>query len=417
LTAAAHAALCLGEAYAGRIVEAERHRADARPLVDGLDDDELALRLDAAANLGAAEVYLDRFEDAVAHLGRGLSVGRTTGQGQLFPLLTTELAVALARLGRLDEAIGLLDGAIEAARLTASVQSLAWTLANRAWTAMVAGDLDTAARAAEESAELVRGLEDSPVATWSASILGAILIETGRPERGVDVIHTGAGGPELPLIPGDFRIPVLERVVGGLLALGRRDEADATATLAAELAAPAGTMSRGVAMRTQATVLLANGDAAGAAERAIESAAAAEAIGARIEAARSRSLAGRAMLAAGETERASLELAAAADELDACGAIRARDEAEQALRKLGHRDRRRRRAASGEPELLSALTARELDVARLVVARKTNPEIAAELFLSQKTVETHLRNMFRKLDVPSRVELARAVERAEQDSG
>jgi DNA-binding CsgD family transcriptional regulator len=155
----------------------------------------------------------------------------------------------------------------------------------------------------------------------------------------------------------------------------------------------------------------------GAAERAIESAAAAEAIGARIEAARSRSLAGRAMLAAGETERASLELAAAADELDACGAIRARDEAEQALRKLGHRDRRRRRAASGEPELLSALTARELDVARLVVARKTNPEIAAELFLSQKTVETHLRNMFRKLDVPSRVELARAVERAEQDSG
>jgi DNA-binding CsgD family transcriptional regulator len=53
-------------------------------------------------------------------------------------------------------------------------------------------------------------------------------------------------------------------------------------------------------------------------------------------------------------------------------------------------------------------------VARLVVDRKTNAAIAAELFLSQKTVETHLRNIFRKVDVSTRVELARAVERADQ---
>ena len=48
---------------------------------------------------------------------------------------------------------------------------------------------------------------------------------------------------------------------------------------------------------------------------------------------------------------------------------------------------------------LSSLTERELELARLVVDRKTNPQIAAELFLSQKTVETHLRNMFRKVGV------------------
>jgi DNA-binding NarL/FixJ family response regulator len=62
------------------------------------------------------------------------------------------------------------------------------------------------------------------------------------------------------------------------------------------------------------------------------------------------------------------------------------------------------------------LTQRELQVARLVVDSKTNPEIAAELFLSKKTVETHLRNIFHKLDVSSRMELARAVERADQSA-
>ena len=46
--------------------------------------------------------------------------------------------------------------------------------------------------------------------------------------------------------------------------------------------------------------------------------------------------------------------------------------------------------------------------------RRTNPQIAAELFLSKKTVETHIRHLFEKLDVSSRVEIARAVERAER---
>jgi DNA-binding NarL/FixJ family response regulator len=46
-----------------------------------------------------------------------------------------------------------------------------------------------------------------------------------------------------------------------------------------------------------------------------------------------------------------------------------------------------------------------LEVARLVVDRRTNKEIAAELFLGLKTVEIHMRDIFRRLGVSSRVDL------------
>jgi DNA-binding NarL/FixJ family response regulator len=123
-------------------------------------------------------------------------------------------------------------------------------------------------------------------------------------------------------------------------------------------------------------------------------------------------VAGRA-LADRDAAIAQLEQAAAV--FDACGAVRYRDEAERELRALGRRVYRR--SAPGAGEGIGSLTERELEVARLVVDRRTNPQIAAELFLSKKTVETHLRNIFAKLGVASRVELARAVEQAERDGG
>jgi DNA-binding NarL/FixJ family response regulator len=56
------------------------------------------------------------------------------------------------------------------------------------------------------------------------------------------------------------------------------------------------------------------------------------------------------------------------------------------------------------------VTERELQIARLVTDRRTNAEIAAELYLSTKTVEAHIRSLFHKLAVSSRVEIARAIE-------
>ena len=68
---------------------------------------------------------------------------------------------------------------------------------------------------------------------------------------------------------------------------------------------------------------------------------------------------------------------------------------------------------------MGSLTKRELEIALLVTERKTNREVAGELFLSEKTVESHMRNIFVKLGASSRVEVARTVERErrEQVSG
>jgi LuxR family maltose regulon positive regulatory protein len=55
------------------------------------------------------------------------------------------------------------------------------------------------------------------------------------------------------------------------------------------------------------------------------------------------------------------------------------------------------------------LSARELEVLRLLAAGRSNAEMAAELFVEQSTVKTHLIHLYRKLEVHSRTQaVARA---------
>ena len=109
------------------------------------------------------------------------------------------------------------------------------------------------------------------------------------------------------------------------------------------------------------------------------------------ETARTQVLVGRSLRDLGDDESAAVELAAAARALAALGATPAAQEVD------------RLQAPSPLP---GGLTAREAEVLRLVAAGKSNPEIAAALFLSTKTVARHLSNIFTKLDVPSRTAAA-----------
>jgi DNA-binding NarL/FixJ family response regulator len=108
------------------------------------------------------------------------------------------------------------------------------------------------------------------------------------------------------------------------------------------------------------------------------------------EAARARVLVAVACAALGDDDTASLELQAAHEVFARLGA--APD--------LARVDSLTGRAASRRPH---GLTARELQVLRLVAAGETNKAIAAELVLSQRTVDRHVSNIFAKLGVSSRV--------------
>ncbi len=411
--AAATATLAMAGAFGGNIPAGQAHRRDAARTIDALADDRLASRLDAVTFLATAELYLDLYEHAVAHGRRGLGVARAAGQGDFFPALVPVVGGGLLALGRLTEAAEAFDTVIEAARLSGNAQALGWSLLNRSMVARVQGDLDAALSLAEESARVTAHLGAGLVTAHVSVVLAHALAETGDPQGAIEMATAGAGGEELILIPGGWRASYFELFTRCWLALDRPDEALAATARAEAVAADVGLQhATSMACRARAAIALHAGDARSAADQALAATVAAEEVGARVDAALCRALAGRAAAAAGDADRARSHLEHASAELDRCGARRYRDATEHEWRKLGGHPPTRTRTSPAGSNGLGTLSPREREVARLVVDRRTNAEIAAELFLSVKTVESHLRNMFRKLDVSSRVQLARAAEKA-----
>jgi DNA-binding CsgD family transcriptional regulator len=88
----------------------------------------------------------------------------------------------------------------------------------------------------------------------------------------------------------------------------------------------------------------------------------------------------------------------------AMGAEAFADRVERELRATGERARRR------SPETTTQLTPQQAQVARLASEGHSNSEIAAQLFISPRTVEYHLRNVFLSLGLSSRGQLARALD-------
>ncbi|MGZ8652159.1 MAG: LuxR C-terminal-related transcriptional regulator, partial [Actinomycetota bacterium] len=126
-----------------------------------------------------------------------------------------------------------------------------------------------------------------------------------------------------------------------------------------------------------------------------------EASGAAFDRARTQLLFGEFLRRARRRAEARTHLRAALETFAGVRAALWEERARNELRATGEVVRRR------DPEAIWQLTPQELQIARLVAKGASNRDAAAELFLSPRTVEYHLRKVFTKLGISSRTELVR----------
>ena len=417
LIAAAASVLCLAEATGGHIPSAREHREEALRELDAVTDAELGARLETLYHLGWAENYLEHYDEAIAHVDRGIAIARATGQGRLLVPMMLVKGYPLEMQGRLAEAVELCERAVEATRLSASTHELFWALYELGFAHYYTGDLEASIRASEESARVGGRLAGGTMPAagggpgWPLAMALFAAGDVARASALMASLGDDALRHKAP-VERCFDWEILALVA---IALGRIDVADGLAGRSEAHAATLGLhLPTGLAKRTRALVVLARGGAREAAELARASAVDLASAGASQQAVYSIGMAGQALAAAGDRAGAVQALREAERELDRSGSLRVRDELRRDLRRLGARAETRGRAA-GPGSGVAALSAREREIALLVTDRMTNREIAGTLFLSDKTVESHLRSVFVKLGVSSRVEVARAVEREQHE--
>jgi len=390
---------------------------------------------------------------AYAAAAEAAAIAERFGEADLFALAVHEQGFALIRQGHAEAGLGLLDEAMLAATagelspiatglvycsVIAGCQEVfelrrarEWTDALTAWCAgqpdMVAhtgqclvhraeimqlhGDWQDALLEAERARERFAARKDERRAAHARYRQGEVHRLRGEVAAAEEAYRDASRGgwepqPGLALLrlaqgDGDAAAAAIRRVVAGTtdplaratllpalveitLATGDGVTAGDAARELDEIAERQGSgVLRAMSAQARGAVALAEGDARGALVALRAARAAWQELDAPYEAARVRVLVGLACRALGDEDGAALERDAARGAFAALGA--ATDLARLDAPAAGH-----------------GLTAREIEVLRLVAAGETNRAIAARLVLSERTVDRHVSNIFAKLRVSSR---------------
>ena len=380
----------LGAHAEGNFADAAPRLREALELAEELDD---AAASEPVALLFAGRAALYLGDDQATYRTHHEAAARARGSGALSIVtqLLTRLAIAELWAGRWPSAAANATEGLQLAREIGQHDLVAQQLAVLTLIAALRGSDDECRSLAAESRELA-----------SARGLGIV----------AEIVHWALALSELGLGRAEEALrrcrdisstlvvfwAALDRIEAAIRA-GERETARAWLDAFERWSQSTGTSwTRAVVLHCRA--LLSEDESE--ADRRFSAALDAHAEAARpFERARSELAYGEFLRRARRRVEAREHLRAALDGFEALGAALWAEKARVELRASGQTARKR------EPSTRAELTEQELQIARFVAEGLTNREVAAQLFLSPRTIDFHLRNVYRKLGITSRTALAR----------
>ncbi|MFE9452196.1 LuxR C-terminal-related transcriptional regulator [Streptomyces sp. NPDC006739] len=397
----------LAHLFTGDQATARAMATSAAELIDAASDATLVTNLEAVFQLGMTEGMLGRLVDSERHLLRGAALSRSTGQTYIEPQILTVLANSQLRSGKLARTLETLDETaqhVERVGNPATAAVIAMVRADALFWRNGPGDLPEAVATAERAAAIAG---TTPTA-WAVSIRcfhAEFVMFTGDAPRARWLMLDAGGGTGLPGLTTWRKPRWCDVLAEAALAEGDHAAVEHWAEVAeACLQELPSTGRHGFALRARMRAHTARGDIERAMGSAQEAVADFSAAGERIEVCRTLLAAAALCLDAGRTGAVADWLNRAAVLAGQCGAARLADEAAHLRGRLAARA-----GTAGALGALAPLTAREREITRLVSTGMTNREIAEALFLSVRTIESHLGQIYRKLGVSNRASLTRAM--------
>jgi DNA-binding CsgD family transcriptional regulator len=362
------------------------------------------VRLQAVIAETTLLVAFGEYERAAERARHGIAVAESVGLGRTVGAwVGSLLASALIGRGQWDEATSAVEQVLDH---TPAIAFQVPLVCLRATIALARGDTAPAEKALAFAGEVLAPAVRPPVDPWLPVRLEAELrLAQGRVAEAATVIERGLA---------DAGLRRSERFTWPLLAIGARVAAAGAPGLLDDLRRRAAeTPANGPLLRALALTFAAEADrAAGtvARPRWDETVAAWEMVGEPYQLGHALLGAAEAAAAGGDRPAAAAQVRRAAEIADRIGARPLREQAEGLAR-------RARLTLAGDPAARAddpgeqarhryGLTAREVEVLRLVAIGRGNRDIAAELFISAKTASVHVSNILSKLGVASRVEAA-----------
>ena len=372
----------VGAIIAGDVAGGTDGLREALPLAEQSEDVQIAeYGIAAAWMIGDTEL-------ATRLLTATEAAARERAAIATLPQLLILRAAAENDAGRFAAALSAADEGAALAREAGQLAPLAACLSHTAWAAAIRGDAALATRAAAEGAALGTQL-GLLLATAVAAFANAMNeIGGGRDETAVEILS----GVEHPLFAPRRAAETCEALARLGRTAGAGEALDVLEHVAAATKLP---VNEAVLERCRGLLAEAGGDAH------FERALALHGDVRPFERARTELAYGEALRRARRRTDARAPLRRALESFERMGAEPWAARADRELRATGESSRRRDRSA------VDSLTPQELTICRLVAEGLSNPEIAARLFLSRRTIEYHLHKVFPKLGVASRVELVK----------